>query len=149
MPDVILGAALAKKECFAMDDKYATLFNDSFFRCMNDESFFDKFYTLFMSASPEIRDKFRNTDFARQERMLEESLNAIVASSEPNQVSDDFLTHVAERHKQLEIDPSHFAIWEDCLLRTAAQCDEKFDESTREAWQAIMRRGIDLMKSRC
>lgn len=129
-----------------MEDEAATRFNKSFMRCMADRTFFDKFYALFTSASPQIRDKFKNTDFNRQKRMLEESLNAIVASSEQNGPSDDFLARLAQHHNQLKIDPAHYQIWEDCLLQTAAQCDPDFDDETKAAWRAVMKRGADIMK---
>ncbi len=129
-----------------MEDRYAALFNDSLARCLRDESFLDKFYADFMAASPEIRDKFKDTDFVRQKRMLEKSLWAIMAASEANFESDEFLRGLADYHKKLAVKPEHFDIWQRCLINAASQCDPEFNAEIADAWRAVLRRGVELMK---
>lgn len=129
-----------------IEDRYATLFNDSLTRCLSDETFLDKFYALFLASSPEIEQKFKNTDFVRQKVMLEKSLWVILAASEPNFESDEFLLSLAGRHRDLAIKPEHFDLWQACLIQAAGDCDPQFDPEIAKAWRAILQRGVDLMK---
>lgn len=129
-----------------MDERFAGLFNDSFSRCLADVDFMNKFYGAFMASSPEIRDKFKNTDFTRQQKMLERSLYAIVASSEENYASDEYLVGLVARHRAMNIKPEYYDIWLSCLVDAASRSDPEFDENIRRAWQAVLQRGVDLMK---
>ena len=56
-----------------MDKPAIRIFNDSLARCLSNDRFFRRFYELFLASSQEVRDKFRNTDFAKQNRMLRAS----------------------------------------------------------------------------
>jgi hypothetical protein len=44
------------------------LFNDSLARCLRGDRFFQRFYELFVASSPEVRDKFRTSDFRKQQQ---------------------------------------------------------------------------------
>ena len=45
-------------------------FRASLKRCLADADFLREFYELFMASSPEVRDKFKDTEFPRQYRIL-------------------------------------------------------------------------------
>ena len=52
----------------------AEVFNDSYLRCTASSDFLDFFYEVLMSSSPEVKDKFKNTDMKIQKSMLKTSL---------------------------------------------------------------------------
>jgi hypothetical protein len=58
------------------------LFDESFWRAdksiIKDQRLFDTFYNLFLSSSPDIAEKFQNTDFKRQKNILRESFFKII-----------------------------------------------------------------------
>jgi hypothetical protein len=47
---------------------------ESLGRCIECETFLERFYELFMASSPAVGALFRNTDFERQKRVLRDSL---------------------------------------------------------------------------
>ena len=54
------------------------VFNDSLARCLRTQRLFQRFLELFLASSEEVREKFRNTDFNRQRRMLQNSFYMLV-----------------------------------------------------------------------
>ncbi len=122
------------------------IFNNSLSRCVADPDFLNVFYDHFLQSSNDIRQKFKDTDFKHQKQMMEQSLFAIVAASESNSSSDNFMTKIAQRHNQLKIKAEHYKIWLECLLMAVRQCDAYFDITVENAWKQILGRGIDRMK---
>jgi len=125
---------------------YSAILNDSLQRCLANERFISIFYELFLDTSDEIREKFKNSDFERQINMMQKSLNTIISVSESNWESDKFLSEMAKKHKQLDIKPEHYELWENSLLATVAQCDQQYNEEICEAWKHILHRGIEFMQ---
>ena len=55
---------------------------ESLARCLNDSRFLDRFYELFVSSSDSVADKFRDTDFDNQKRILASSLYLMIMAME-------------------------------------------------------------------
>lgn len=57
---------------------YEKLYLDSFWRAIGTviegKEFFDRFYETFLASSPEAKEKFTDTDFFFQKKMLHDSL---------------------------------------------------------------------------
>ena len=65
-----------------MDEQLIAIFDQSLRRCDNDPKFLDTFYERFLASSPKVQEKFANTDFAKQKRLLRASFYLILLASE-------------------------------------------------------------------
>lgn len=130
-------------------EKAAELFNDSYTRCMEDPDFIDSFYKRFLASSPEVREKFKNTNFDRQKRVLGESLLNLMLADMGLQ-SEIQLDKIAELHssRKLDIKPHLYKLWRSCMLETVNKCDPRFDEEVRKAWEITLNAGIVYMISK-
>lgn len=127
------------------------LFDQSLARvlaCQRDgRAFFEAFYDAFVAASPEVAQKFRNTDMARQQTMLSKSfyhLLSFYASSN----ADYYLDRVAISHNRshYDIQPYLYDLWLETLIATLWRFDSRCDAATELAWRLVMAPGIVYMK---
>lgn len=124
---------------------------DSLSRCIQNPAFLDRFYGLFIESSEDIRKKFENTDFARQKRMLQDSLFVmLVAAGTTTGFARKELSKLADRHSraQLAIDPAWYDTWLRCLLQAVSEHDPEYRPELEKAWRESLRDGIELMKAR-
>jgi hemoglobin-like flavoprotein len=121
-------------------------------RCLAVPGFMDGFYQSFVSSSEEVREKFRNTDFQRQARMLSDSLYvlAVAVQGQAGSPARGDLPRLAERHsrRDLDIRAPLYDHWLACLIDTARQHDPQFTPEIEAAWRATLGAGIDYMKGR-
>jgi hemoglobin-like flavoprotein len=131
-----------------VDEKTIEIFDRSLRRCTANPGFLDRFYEKFLDASPKVKERFANTDFARQKRLLHASFYLILlASEDPENGPERYLGHLAARHSMhdLNIGAELYDLWLDSLLAVVEECDPEFDDSIEEAWERIMGIGIDYM----
>lgn len=116
------------------------LFLQSLERCSEDEAFIPSFYDRFLSTSPEIRDKFKDTDFEKQNQMLLRSLRLAAGATSGDPASLRELRDRAETHDQnhLNIEPRLYSLWLASVIETASEFDSNWDESVEEAWNTIL-----------
>ena len=134
-----------------MDHAILEQFEDSLRRCNADPGFLDRFYERFLASSPKVREKFRDTDFVRQKRMLQASLQLLlVAAQDDGERPTPYLDEVAARHSasQMGIGAELYDLWLDSLLATASQVDPAWDAEVEEAWESVMAVGISYLVSR-
>lgn len=121
---------------------------DSLSRCVADPDFTQRFYDLFMDSSEEIAELFRQTDFERQKRVLQDSLFVmLVAAGTTKGPAHEELERLAERHLQLGIKPEMYTVWLDKLLEAAREFDPEFTDDLEEDWRDALRDPIEWMKS--
>jgi hemoglobin-like flavoprotein len=136
----------------AMDARTRDSFLASLRRCRASAGFLDAFYERFISSSEEIREKFKNTDMARQVRMLEDSLFvvAVAVQGEEGSPARSDLPRIAARHsrKDLDIRPGLYDVFLECLIGTVRTHDPQFTAEVEAAWRETMRFGIDYMRER-
>jgi len=122
----------------------------SYHRCRGSEGFFDRFYERFLSKSPAVAHKFRNTDFKRQKLMLRESLISMLLFNQDVGTAREELERLAARHsrKQLDIAPYMYELWLDSLCETVAEHDPEFSPELEQEWRSAMLAGIKLLISR-
>ena len=135
----------------AMDPPEIEIFNDSLARCLRDDQFFQRFYELFLASSPEVREKFRATDFRKQRRMLQTSFYMVVeyiAVGWPE--CQAYLERIAEAHGKhgRDIPPYLYDLWLDCLLQAVKELDAQYSTEVEAAWRFMMGAGISFLKSR-
>ena len=130
-----------------MDASPKDRFLQSLDRCSHNEGFIPAFYDRFLSASEEIRDKFRHADFEKQNRMLLRSLTlaAGATSGEPESLRE--IRERAETHDRhhLNIEPRLYDIWLISVIEVAAEFDTEWNDSIEEAWNTILGHVIQHM----
>ena len=130
-------------------EKVAELFNDSYQRCQNNPAFMDIFYDLFLAPSPTVKEKFKATDFARQKRMLRGSLLHLI-SAYMGEDAHIRLGVIAETHSAsgYNIEPQLYDLWRRAMLEAVRQCDPRFDDQIKEAWEVTIKGGIEFLVSK-
>ena len=127
-------------------------FRDSLSRCLTAPAFLLDFYGLFMGSSDEVREKFENTDFTRQTRVLADSLWAMAVAAQGRAGSPAWgdLPRLAERHssRDLDIRPGLYDQWLDCLVAAARKHDPQFSDEIEKAWRDTLGVGIEFLRSR-
>lgn len=133
-----------------MIEKDIAIFNDSFLRCQNKKHFLDRFYELFVASSEEVKQKFKNTDFAKQKLALKSSFYMMVLAVQGNIRGHRYLEDIAELHsnRKLDIRPELYDLWLDCLLKTVEEFDPLYDDNIERVWRNLMNQGIGFMQSR-
>ncbi len=134
-----------------MDRSEIEVFNDSLARCLRGEQFFQRFYELFLESSAEVREKFQETDFRKQRRMLQSSFYMLVeyvALGWPE--CQAYLERIAAAHGKhgRDIPPHLYDLWLDCLLRAVRERDELYSKEVEGAWRFMMGAGITFLKLR-
>ena len=131
-----------------MDDKIIAAFDESLHRCDTNPRFLDIFYEKFLDSSPKVREKFSNTDFSRQKRLLRASFYLILLASEDEKRGPErYLSFLAAHHSSrgLNIGAQLYDLWLDSLLQAVQQCDPKYGPEVEEAWEEVMGVGIRYM----
>lgn len=136
-----------------MASAHVEAFRASLGRCLVTQGdFFHRFYDLFMASSDEVREKFKRTEFARQARILSDSLYimAVAAESQDEGVAWKEIDHLAVRHSHTDLDirPELYDTWLECLLRAARQYDPEFSAEVEAAWRQTLAPGIARLRSR-
>ena len=134
-----------------VDQRTIQVFDQSLRRCEANPGFLDLFYETFLASSPKVKEKFANTDFERQKRLLHASFYLILlASEDPENGPDRYLEHLAARHSvsDLNIGSEFYDLWLDSLLAVVKECDPEFSKEIEDAWERVMDIGIDYMVRR-
>lgn len=133
-----------------MIQKDIATFNDSFLRCQNKAGFLDRFYQLFLASSEEIKAKFKNTDFNKQQMALKSSFYMMMLTAQGNARGQRYLKEIADLHssRRLDIKPEMYDLWLECLLKTVEEFDPLFNDHINRVWRGLMEEGIKFMQSR-
>jgi hemoglobin-like flavoprotein len=127
-------------------------FRASLGRCLATPGFLHYFYDRFMESSEEVREKFKQTEFARQTRILTDSLYimAVAAESQGDSVAWQEMDRLAARHSRTELDvrPQLYETWLECLLMAVKQFDPEFTPDVATAWREVLAPGIARLRSR-
>ncbi|MGE0386245.1 MAG: globin [Gammaproteobacteria bacterium] len=116
-------------------------------RDVGGKTFIQTFYDRFIGASPQVQEKFRNTDMTRQIAMLEKSLHYVAyLFNTPAFYSS--VERIAALHSraQKDIPPPMYDLWLESLIDTVREFDPKFDNEVELAWRLSLARGIAYMK---
>jgi hemoglobin-like flavoprotein len=134
-----------------MPSLHGDMFRASLKRCLGTTEFLRDFYELFMDSSPEVREKFKNTDFPKQARILADSLflMAVASESTSGAIAGKELDRLAQRHSRtgLDIKPELYGVWLECLLHAASRHDPEFSVEIEAAWRQALAPGIEQLRS--
>lgn len=116
------------------------IFLKSLERCTSSNKFIPSFYQRFLAASEEIRDKFKHTDFKRQNKMLVRSLKLAAGATAGEAKSLQELRDRAETHDRhhLDIRPELYDHWRDAIVITAGEFDPQWSDEVEEAWNSVL-----------
>ena len=133
-----------------MTDEELARFQQSLNRCTAHSKFLERFYELFMAGDPEIRDKFSNTNWLRQYRMMVASFHLMMLTEEDDGLGSEHMERVAHKHgpEKKDIPAWMYDKWLEALLTAAREHDPEFDDDVEDLWRHVMSRGIEFMKSR-
>lgn len=133
-----------------MTEEENDLFSNSLTRCVSNPKFLERFYELFMNSSDEVREKFKHTDWQKQQRMLKASFHMLMLSANALPEGQTHLERIAARHSHADLDipPDMYDLWIAALILAVSEYDPKFSEETERVWRLVMNRGITYMKDR-
>lgn len=119
----------------------------SYGRCCASPDFFDSFYRNFLASSPEIREKFVDTDMPAQKQLLRQGIMNLVMYARG--MPDTKLRALGESHSrgQLNVRPELYSLWKEALLRTIGDYDQQCDTNVHQAWREVLDKGIAVIKA--
>lgn len=127
--------------------KPADLVMQSYGRCCASNGFFDSFYQYFLASSPQIRDRFANTDMPAQKQLLRQGILNLVMYARG--MPDTKLRALGATHARdgFNIRPELYDLWLDALLQAIGEHDKSCDADTRQAWREVLNKGISVIKA--
>lgn len=133
-----------------MEQQPIAVFSGSLARCLADPGFLTRFYELFLQSSPEVAERFRETDFERQRRALSSSLYVMVMVVENSEPAVAYLERIARKHSRADLDirPELYDLWLECLIQSVSEYDPEFSDEIGQLWRKTMQVGIDFMRAR-
>lgn len=122
---------------------------NSFGRCTYSPGFLDDFYDNFLSKSPEIAEKFKNTDFAKQKEALKQGLGFLILFAKDHSVAKKKIAELGISHNKshLNIRPDMYPLWQSALLETVEKHDKQFNFDLKNKWIQVITFGISAIKS--
>ena len=133
-----------------MDAKLLELVSQSYGRCCVSEGFFDSFYGIFLSKSPELRKLFEKTDMTKQKALLREGIAFLTSFAKGSSVAARKIESLGESHSagRLNVAPDMYPIWVESLLEAIQKHDKKYDANLERAWRTVLSAGISKMAER-
>ena len=124
------------------------LVEESYARCIESPGFIDTFYQHLLESSPAIPPMFSQTDFERQQKLLQHSLGVLLIYAKRQNPA--LLERIAERHnrKNVDVKPDLYPFFVESLVKAVAEHDSEFNTDADQAWRAALTPGIEFMKAR-
>ncbi len=119
----------------------------SYARCRDRPSFFRSFYTRLIAADARIGAHFADTDLERQATALRSAITELLMYAQGSDVAIMAADRLARTHSRSDRDvaPDLYPIWIDCLLRTVAEYDPRFEPGLGALWRSALAPGIARM----
>ena len=123
---------------------------ESYQRCENSEGFFDTFYVIFFTKSPEIPPRFAETDMEMQKQIIGASLLWMLRLGRGDLIAVQEVEKIGESHSRQghSISPYLYSLWLDALCNAIERHDPEYTPELESQWRVIMEEGIELIVSR-
>jgi len=120
---------------------------ESFERCDELGLFSDTFYDIFMSKSDEVKLFFKDTDFAKQKKLLRATVKVLVSNDLEDSRTKKILEDIAKTHNRTgyDIAPKFYKLWLDSLCETIARHDPEYSDELEMIWRNTMQESIDFI----
>lgn len=125
-----------------------TLVQNSYGRCLSSGKLLETFYENFLSGSKDVADKFRNTDFEQQRKLLRHGINLMIMYAAGNIAGQTGLKRIKESHSRgrMNIEPRFYVLWRAALMKAIATHDRDFNNDVKAAWEEVLDKGIAFIK---
>ena len=109
------------------------------------EAFFQAFYKRLLQSDAATRAKFADTDFDRQNKLLQHGLGLLFTFAKRRNPA--LLDRIATRHGKhdLDIAPSAYAHFEESLVHTVREFDPQCSAKVEDAWHRAIAPGVAFM----
>jgi hemoglobin-like flavoprotein len=120
---------------------------DSYHRCEESRGFFDTFYEVFFSKSPEIPRRFARTDMEKQKQSAMASVLMVLLLDSGDVMARQCVAEIAESHsrRRHDVRPELYDLWLEALCEAVQEHDPQCTPELVAQWRQAMRPGIDLM----
>ncbi|MGH7675595.1 MAG: globin domain-containing protein [Gemmatimonadales bacterium] len=125
-----------------IDDSVVATAKASYDRCCAVPAFFQAFYTTFFEACPEAKPLFARTNFERQNRLLRHAIGLLLIFPRQPEGEPTLLTRIAERHREIGIEPRLYAPFVDSLMATVRRYDPECTPAVERAWRDTVGMGV-------
>jgi hemoglobin-like flavoprotein len=126
------------------------LVKEQYGKCILCPTFFDDFYKVFTSKSPEINRLFANTEMSEQKHALRAGLTFLIMFAEGQAAfAADKLDKIGSTHKKtkLNIRPDMYPMWIQSLVATVKKHVPEFNDVALKAWTAVLQHGVNRIVS--
>ncbi|MFA0963638.1 globin [Roseivirga sp. BDSF3-8] len=122
---------------------------ESYGRCLANGNMLESFYDKFLSKSPLIKDRFKDTDFESQYKLLRHGINLMLMYAQGNIAGKSGLERIRYSHsrEQMAIPPYSYDLWKAALLEVLPLHDRKYNAEVKAAWSEVMDFGIEHIRS--
>lgn len=105
------------------------------------------FYKLLLAASPVIRSRFRNTNFAAQEALLVHGVYSLLDYAEGKTMGIMALDRLSSTHgpKGLDITRTMYAVWLDCFVEAIRATDPECNEDLVSQWRRTLSPALERL----
>ena len=123
---------------------------ESYYRCEDSEGFFDTFYEAFFSKSPEIPQRFINTDMEKQKQIVMASLLMCLRLPSGDPQARQAVEEIGETHSRRgkNIPPEWYDFWLDALCEAVRRHDRFYSPLLATKWRNTMQAAIALIRSK-
>jgi len=118
---------------------------ESYYRCRRNGQFMDAFYDVFLSMSPEIAQRFAQTDFKVQKLLLRQSLLEMICFDRGMAGTREEIERLGRRHRELNVTADMYSMWLDALCVAIAKHDPEYTPELEQVWRTAMRKSIDAI----
>ena len=126
------------------------LVKQQYSHCVISPGFFDDFYKVFTSKSPEIGKMFANTEMTAQKEALRAGLTFLIMFAEGrSNFAAEKLDKIGTTHRktQLNVRPDMYPMWMSSLITTVKKHTPNFDDTSLKAWTAVLQYGVNRIVS--
>lgn len=109
----------------------------------------ERFYEIFLDASPEVRDKFKATDLEQQIRIIKKSLLLLTIACLGTEAVNEEIARLGHRHgsQGLKIGAHLYDLWLDALLQAVSEFDPRWSQAVGDSWRTMFDPYISRLKS--
>lgn len=125
--------------------KAADIVMQSYGRCCASDTFFDTFYDHFLASSPEIRDKFVNTNMASQKLLLRQGILNVVLYARGMPGTKLKALGCSHSRQGMNIRPELYKLWFSALAASIREHDQESTIETILAWREVVTKSVDVI----
>ena len=118
-------------------------------RCLHEGDVFEAFYRIFLKQDSRISERFANTDWEEQKRLLRHGMNNVIAFHDGSYTAKTALERIRYTHgrDRLNIPPVLYGYWIDSMVEAVREFDPQFDSGLEASRRQQLQEGVDFVKA--